>query len=458
MKISEIKKSVLKKIRPSEKEKLEVDEFLLNLKEIARIYSNKYNAKPMICGSVGKGTWLSKNYDIDLFIVFPKNLPREKLESIGLDIGEKIINELGGSFIIKYAEHPYLRGKVSNYDIDIVPCYEMKFGEKIHSAVDRSTLHTLYMIEKLNDKKRDEILLLKKFSKSIGVYGSDAKTEGISGYILEILVTKFGTFENVLKFFSNSNFGEIVDVENYWNGKVPKKLIDGYPLVVIDPTDKYRNASAALNSQNFYLIKKYSKEFLNNPSEKFFFINEKKLLSSDIKKIKNRGTYFLGIISKRPDIIDDVIYPQLRRTSSRIESILEKHNFHVVRKLSWAGDKKMMIFLEVECKKLSNIEKRIGPCIFSKVHTRQFLSKYKDDVVYIEGKNWIVEKKREFTDPKDLLKSIISFDYKDMIEIGIASHIAESFCNAKILDEEKLWKFIKENLSKEIRKFYFGIL
>jgi len=458
MKISKIKEEVLKKIRPSQNEIKKVDNFLLNLKEVAEIFSSPYNGKPMICGSMGKGTWINKDYDIDLFIIFPRNMPREKLGKIGLKIGKEIIEEFKGEWTVKYAEHPYVRGKIKTFSIDIVPCYKMMPGEKIKSAVDRSPLHSTYMIKKLNKEKIDEVRLLKKFFKSLKIYGSDTKTEGISGYILEILVSKFGTFEKVLKFFSKAKFGEIVDVENYWNGKLPKKIKMKYPLIVIDPIDKYRNASAALSSQNFYLIKKYSEQFIKKPDKKFFFLKEKPLSKREIQQLIGRHTYFIGILSKRPDIVDDTIYPQMRRTAIRIKSIFERYNFNVIRKFSWANEKKMLILFEIENKVLPNIEKRYGPEIFSYVHSRQFINKYKKDEIYIEGNRWVVEKKRDFTNPKDLINKILSLDTKKLMEIGIASHIAESFSNANVLYEEKLWKFIKRNLSSDIRTFYFGIL
>ncbi len=457
MKIADIKRKVLSKIKPSDAEIRRVERFLVELKEVARIVSSPHG-KPMVCGSMGKGTWISKNYDIDLFIVFPTSFSRKELEKRGLEVGKKIIEELGGKWIVKYAEHPYVRGNVKGFDIDIVPCYEMKPGERIRSAVDRSPLHTIYIVQHLDEKARDEVRLLKKFFKSLKVYGSDTKTEGVSGYILEILVIKFGTFENVLSFFSKANFGEVVDVENYWKGSPPKKLRHNYPFVVIDPTDKNRNAAAALSAQNFYLIKKYSQMFLENPSDKFFFLKEKSLTGKDVKNLISRGTYFVALTFPRPDVIDDTLYPQMRRSSSRIASMFRFHGFDVIRAFVGANEKKCLILFEIVPESLPEIEKRSGPIIFSKIHTKQFLEKYKNDTVYIEDNRWIVEKKRTYRRPKELLKSIKGMSVKHLKEIGIASHVAESFSKARILDGKSMWDFVRKEFGKEIRKFYFGIL
>ena len=45
--------------------------------------------------------------------------------------------------------------------------------------------------------------LLKKFLKSVGVYGAEIATSGFSGYVTEILILKYGSFESVLQEISN---------------------------------------------------------------------------------------------------------------------------------------------------------------------------------------------------------------------------------------------------------------
>ncbi len=454
MDIRNVLKSVLKKIKPTEREVKKVNEFLINLKEVAKVLSDKYGGKPIVCGSLGKDTWIRSSYDIDLFIVFPKSLPRSDLEKYGLVIGKKIISQLGGEWSIKYAEHPYVRGLVNGFDIDIVPCYEMSFGDKILSAVDRSPLHTEYMINHLSDKHRDEVRLLKKFFKSMGVYGSDVKTEGISGYILEILVLKFNTFENVLKFFRRAKFGEIVDIEDFWRGK-PPRAISRYPLVVIDPVDKHRNAAAALSSQNFYMIKKFSEKFLSKPSERMFF---KKWSPVNVKKLSSRDTHFTSLVMPRDkNVVDDTLYPQLRKASKRISSYLK--DFGVIRTFAWADDKKAIIIFELRSSKLPAIEKKRGPSVFSREHSERFLKKHAGDIVYIENDVWYAETKRRFKTPEKALKKIISMKYADAISFGIPSHVAKSIKKSTVVSDKKLFNIIKEtkDLSKELNKFYSSL-
>ncbi len=435
---------VLSKIKPTKKDIEKVDGFLLELKEVAKIKSEKYGGVPMVCGSLGKGTWIREKYDVDLFIVFPKSLDRGDLEKIGLKVGKEIVDELGGSWTIKYAEHPYVRGVIDGFNIDIVPCYEMKFGDKIKSAVDRSPLHTAYVIEHLNDKQRDDVRLLKKLFKSLGVYGSDVKTEGISGYILELLVIKFKSFMGVMKFFSSANFGDVVDVENFWGGRIPRR-IPRSALIVIDPVDKFRNASAALSAQNFYIIKTFARKFVKNPSESYFFFSWKPI---KISALKSRGTKLIAIVAPRDDSVDDTLYPQMRKASSHISKKLR--DFGVVRTFSWADDEKFAMIFELIHEKLPPLDIREGPFVYSKEHSRRFLEKHEGANIYIKGDRWYAETKREFRTPESVIRSLD--------KSALPKHVAKGLSRMKILSGEKFWKFIKETkeLAKEMNKFYFS--
>ncbi len=172
--------AVLKKIKPPESEERRISSFILQLVRVAEVVSK---AQPIITGSLGRGTWLKGDHDIDLFLMFDKTLPREALEKAGMENAKEIVSELKGNYIIKYAEHPYVRATFNDIKVDIVPCYKIQNNEKIISAVDRSPLHVEYVLKKLKPFQKDHVRLLKQFCKGIGVYGSDAKNQGISGYI-----------------------------------------------------------------------------------------------------------------------------------------------------------------------------------------------------------------------------------------------------------------------------------
>ncbi len=129
----------------------------------------------VLVGSVAKGTFL-RNPDIDIFLLLPPALPREKLKEVGISVGKKVLPD----GFAKYAEHPYWRGVYKGYNVDIVPCYKISDPSEKISAVDRTPFHTEYVKKHLKDWQRDEVRVLKAFLKGIGASGAEAKTQGIS--------------------------------------------------------------------------------------------------------------------------------------------------------------------------------------------------------------------------------------------------------------------------------------
>ena len=91
----------------------------------------------------------------------------------------------------------YVTFNYNGYDIDLVPCYPYTQGAGLQSAVDRTPAHNEYVISSI-DGREDEVLLLKQFLLARGIYGSELRTQGFSGYLCEILILKFGSFRGVL--------------------------------------------------------------------------------------------------------------------------------------------------------------------------------------------------------------------------------------------------------------------
>jgi len=148
----------------------------------------------MIVGSVTRDTWLPDKKEFDVFILFPKDLKPSELEKYGLQVAKEIVKEMKGTFTLKYAQHPYLSAKINDVEIDIVPCYKIKDTSEVKSAVDRTPFHVAYLQKKLKKKQANEVRLLKKFLKNHNLYGADAKTQGFSGYLCELLIINYKTF------------------------------------------------------------------------------------------------------------------------------------------------------------------------------------------------------------------------------------------------------------------------
>lgn len=381
----------------------------------------KHGRDAVLVGSIAKNTCLRGDKDIDIFILFPKNVSREQLEKEGLEIGRKVCKAFGVKPELKYAEHPYTRTKIKGYEVDIVPCYKIKPGEKIISAVDRSPLHTKYIKTRIGNKN-NEVRLLKYFCKQIGVYGANIRVHGFSGYLCELLILHYGSFEKVLRAASKWHYGVNIDIEDHG------KLKFDTPLVVIDPIDPRRNVAAALNEENFCWFIVAARYYLRY-----------KKIPKRAKISKERGKLFV-IEWKIKEDIEEIIWSQLESFTEYMVKHLKLNGFGVMDSMIWSDSKtKAQILLELEVWQLPAIEEHYGPPVYERERADSFIHKYKK--VMVKGNKLMTEKKREFSDAKALLKTLLKKSPSHLgknwkIKEGASAKRTEVFKNY----EKKLWK------------------
>jgi tRNA nucleotidyltransferase (CCA-adding enzyme) len=437
---------VLNKLKPSKKEDKEMKGFTRKLIKINGKLAK--NVKPMICGSVAKDTWLSKKNEIDFFLLFDSKLSKKELEKRGIDLAKKIVKVLKGKYQIAFAEHPYLRSWIGKYQIDIVPCYSIENPEKIKSAVDRTPHHVRFV--KKNLKNPDEVRLLKQFCMANKCYGADVKTLGFSGYLCELLIIKYGSFMKLVRDASKWRVNHVITFNNLSKEEAAKKFKN--PLIVIDPVDKNRNVGAAVSVEKFYTFVKACKNFIENPKKDFFFPPETKpySLAEVSKEIKKRGTRWYLISFEKPKVIEDVLYPQMKRCKKAIEKLLTQNGFRVLRSDFYCNKKCVLVF-EMEVWQIPKITKNVGPEVYSK-HAEEFLKHYKENKVFIENDNWVVEIEREFITVLHYLKNLLKKSEKELKEKGIPSKIAPKIRKSKIAGGGDFLKEVKK-LPEDFRRF-----
>ena len=173
-------KPIIEDIEPSKDDEKRVHDLSDRLIKI--INNNAQNegikAEAILLGSVAKNTWISSNdngndLDIDIFIKFPLSTSLDDLKNHGLELARKCIETVGGTSEERYASHPYLTGTIKGFQVDLVPCYDIKHGSELKSAVDRTILHTDYVMENLKKGQEKEVRLLKRFMQMVGTYGSE---------------------------------------------------------------------------------------------------------------------------------------------------------------------------------------------------------------------------------------------------------------------------------------------
>lgn len=437
--MKKILNQVLREIKPKKKDEQRISKIANKVMKVSREIGKKYNFKPMLCGSVAKGTWLYPA-ELDLFLLFHETLPRKELENLGIKAGKEICKALGAKWEKKYTEHPYLRCFFEDVEMDIVPCYDIK-PEKIKSAVDRTPWHVKYILKHLTEKQKDEVRLLKKFCKTQEVYGADLVHRGFSGYLCELLIIKFGSFKNAIREASKW-YPPIV---LYLGKKPSKKQLEEFgeqPFIFIDPVDPKRNVAAAVSIETFMKFIKACRDFLKKPSSDFFFPKVKELSVNKLRGIlKKRDSRFYLLVFNKPDVHEDIAVSQLRRFSKILKKFLEKNGFSILATSTFLLNEICGILIESEIWKLPKIMKRVGPEVYSK-HAKEFLKHYHTKRAWIEDGKWIVEDKRRFQTISEFLDDFFKGSEKKLLEKGIPSKLVKNVKTMKIYEgDANLIKF-----------------
>ncbi|MDK2853382.1 CCA tRNA nucleotidyltransferase [Thermococcus sp. PK] len=423
----ELLKEVLEKIKPSEEERAVVNAVTKEIVDIAgeEIEKRKLDVTPRLVGSIAKDTYLSGDHDVDLFLAFPLEVPLEELRKAGLELGKAIGKRLG-SYEIAYAEHPYVRALYRGFEVDIVPCYNVKSWREVKTAVDRSLLHTEWVISHLNGKN-DEVRLLKKFLKGINAYGSEVYVRGFSGYLTELLIIKYDSFMNLLENVEFLGKSKIIDLEG-WLKKEPEiayKTVEREkerPLVVIDPVDPRRNVASALSWEKFGVFYFKAMEFIESPRIEFFFPSRAK--AEDYKSlIREKGTNLVTLLFPKPELVDDVLLPQLERSAKGLEKSLRREGFEVFDS-NWGYAEKAFIMLEVDRVERPRVILKPGPELLSE-RALDFYAK--NQKVWIRGKQ-LYSEKRVKESIVDVIEELLA---KNQVALG--RNLREPIKNAEIL-------------------------
>jgi len=406
MNANNIINKVLGKIKPvpAEQQRMqEVADRIISLVDRTAAGTGLTDVSGILVGSAARGTWISNEHDLDIFISFPEDTPEQDLKTVGLNIARQVAADADNSEE-RYAEHPYVHAVFGDFEVDLVPCFRVGSAAQIKSAVDRTPFHNLFILDRIKGLE-DEVLLLKQFMKGAGVYGSDLRTGGFSGYLAELLVIHYGSFMKVLQAADGWKSGIIIDIIEHGN----KQHND--PLVVVDPTDPARNVAAALTLDRFAGFIDRARQYLDSPAIEQFLHNPAAPLSdTEFKNITaRRGTDLLAVVFDKPDVVDDVLYPQLFMLHNSITDLLSRNGFIVLNCDVWAGDGEAAVMLEMEVSCLPPVKKHAGPPVWERSHAGNFKQKYLQNKglskVYIENGRYVVDVPRPYTGPVELIKS-----------------------------------------------------
>ena len=410
--------AILKDIKPTEKEQADIDEMsdrLVSFLENACV-EEEIDAKIAVVGSVAKHTALKGKSDIDLFMAFPLSVDEHALKETGLYLAHKCSDEFDGDASHHFASHPYVTTIIDDYEVDLVPCYEIEDGSQLKSAVDRTILHTRYVKANLTDEGADEVLLLKRFMDMTGTYGSEFKVGGFAGYLCELLIIKYGSFEETLRQASDWRYGHVIDLEDYGTSN---KFKD--PLIVIDPTDKNRNVGAALTLVKYAEFIQSARNYLSSENKRDYFypLTNKLDKTHILDEFEKRGGDLIAIRFRMPDMPLDTLYPQLKVTTESLVERLNDAEFNVFDYGYWSDEEsECIILLEMASSKLNNIKVNIGPKIFIKKACENFAKKYGPENCHVLDDCLVHTQEREFTDAAEYVSHIFTDEHISLIKVG----------------------------------------
>jgi tRNA nucleotidyltransferase (CCA-adding enzyme) len=297
--------------------------------------------RALVAGSAARGTYLSDRLDIDLFLLFPPDLPRDRLREEGLALGRAVLSDPE----TRYAEHPYLRGRFEGFNVDAVPGFAIKDPSHPLSPVDRTPFHQEYLAARETPELVGQVRLAKQFFRALGVYGSESRTEGFSGYLVELLILRFGSLRALL------------DVARAWRvpvrleppGREPPRLPAEVALILADPVDPHRNVASALSRHNLALLVLAARAYLDRPEPAWFEVRTPRPFSRDqaLERVRERGTHVSVVTLPRPDLVDDTLYPQVRKAERAIAEEVARLGFEVLGSSSAVGPERVVVAVEV---------------------------------------------------------------------------------------------------------------
>ena len=353
-----IEAAVAARIAPSPEFLARVDHVrteLVRRVEVAARERHSPLVRAMVAGSAARGTFMTDRLDVDLFLLFPPDFPRDRLREEGLALGRAVLTDPE----TRYAEHPYLRGRFEGFQVDAVPGFAIDDPSHPISAVDRTPFHQAYLAARETPELVREVRLAKQFFRSVGVYGSEARTEGFSGYLIELLVVRFGSLRELLLAARHWR----IPVRLAEPGREPPRLPEHVALILADPVDPNRNVASALSRRNLGLLVLAAGAYLDRPSPSWFEVGSPPAFSREdaLRLIHERGTHVTVVDLPRPDLVEDTLYPQIRKAARAMADELSRSEFDVVDTSIAADADRVYILLEVAHARRSAVRRHDGP-------------------------------------------------------------------------------------------------
>jgi len=404
--------AVLKEVKPSAAESREltakINVVMGRLKKVV-----PKGIEILVAGSAARGTNLKGNSDIDIFLLFKNPVPKERMEKTSVEVAKKLIKgNKNESYIVRYAEHPYARLFLEGLGlrVDLVPAYKITSSSERITSVDRTQLHNRFVKNALSQRQQDEVRILKALLKFHGIYGAEAKIEGFSGYLCELLTYSYGSFAKLVNAIANAKPPLVIDLSEGPHDLSKLAKAFGKKLVVIDPTDQERNVAANVSDESFARLALICRALVTDPSERTFNGPKHSEVGASARLsaiAKGLGVGIHAVSFESDDISDEVIWQQLKRLMLNINAELSKLGFTPLLSVQEVeGTNAVLGFMINDTRKLYKV--LVGPSALMKDAAAAFAMAHKSVIFRsLEGDRLYAVEKSDCRTPSEAIGWIL---------------------------------------------------
>ena len=344
-------------------------------------------------GSYAKGTSVRGKSDIDIFVSFNSEKETALLKKL-----------VPKNFIEQRGTRRYYRGRINNVSVEIVPVVKFSRIEDVSNSIDLSVLHAGYIKQRLNEKLRKDIIILKQFCKASGCYGSETFRHGFSGYSLELLIIHYGGILPLFSSVSSWKPNVFIDPGKHFSdteSAIKTMKINAAPIILVDPTNQKRNVCGSLNIENLARFVLEVKKFLLTPSIKFFEDKdeEKRVRIASKKRGTKLFEYSTNIMGPR-----DRFLSMYNKALLKLLDELSNNGIGVYDSTPVYYDRNVKLLIEVESMPITKTKRILGPEVWlSTKNFNMFLKEHADTYTY--GSSAAYDKEYRINDFKGFIRA-----------------------------------------------------
>jgi tRNA nucleotidyltransferase (CCA-adding enzyme) len=453
----EIEAKVLEVIQVQWEQHERVREILSILKEKIQmdLGSLGYIGRVETQGSFVRKTYLSEDETFDLLLILQR-ADKPKVHQILDALEKRLKKDRIKKDPISITKHtgkiPYLRIVAGDELVNLYVGFEITPGEDNISIFDLLPMHSQYLITHMKEEDRNEVLLLKKFLKTIGVYRDEVGAIGFNGYLCELLILFYGTFQKTIEAIGKWRARTIIDLKKNIEKSedvdllTSEMLLKYYPLYVPDPLNPKDNVAADVSIDQFTSLIAAANTYRFNPKISFFedMLCEIPTYSDLMRKIVHSGRQLVVLATKRNFQESEICWQKAMAMRNAFQGELFNNNYILERSKTFVSDEYYGLFLSLMDVNPQISIRKEGPLITSD-ESIKFLQQYTKhvDVVsgpFIDNDRWVIHFTKKGQSVFEFLESLVK---KNTFMLNVDSFL-------KIEIKEKLKVFGADEQLREI--------